>query len=63
VQNNLRNDALRLPDELYEVTVFAQAGEIKSAPRKFLLHNAGTSPRETSAGADRGLAFLGRLTQ
>lgn len=45
-QGNLRTDALRLPDELYEVTVVAQAGEIKSAPRKFLLHNAGTSPRD-----------------
>jgi hypothetical protein len=43
---NLRNDDLQLPDELYEVTVVAQAGEIKSPPRRFLLHNAGTSPRD-----------------
>jgi len=43
---NLRNDELQLPDELYEVTVVAQAGEIKSPPRRFLLHNAGTSPRD-----------------
>ncbi len=43
---NLRNDDFQLPDELYEVTVVAQAGEIKSPPRRFLLHNAGTSPRD-----------------
>jgi hypothetical protein len=43
---NLRNDDLQLPDELYELTVVAQAGEIKSPPRRFLLHNAGTSPRD-----------------
>lgn len=43
---NLRNDELQLPDELYEVTVVAQAGEIKSPPRRFLLHNEGTSPRD-----------------
>ena len=43
---NLRNNAFHLPDELYEVTVVAQAGEIKAAPRKFLLRNAGTSPRD-----------------
>lgn len=43
---NLRNDAFQLPDELYEVTVVAQAGEIKSPPRRFLLHNAGSTPRD-----------------
>ncbi|HEY2333652.1 MAG TPA: hypothetical protein VGH58_01420 [Solirubrobacterales bacterium] len=43
---NLRNDDFQLPDELFEVTVIAQAGEIKSPPRRFLLHNAGTSPRD-----------------
>ena len=43
---NLRNEEFQLPDELYEVTVVAQAGEIKSPPRRFLLHNTGTSPRD-----------------
>jgi hypothetical protein len=43
---NLRNPEFELADERYEVTVTAQAGEIKSAPRRFLLHNAGTSPRD-----------------
>lgn len=43
---NLRNDDFQLPDELYEVTVVAQAGEIRSPPRRFLLHNGGTSPRD-----------------
>ncbi len=42
---NLRNDEYQLPDELYEVTVLAQAGEIKSLGR-FLLRNAGTTPRD-----------------
>jgi hypothetical protein len=43
---NLRNEEFELADELYEVTVVAQAGEIKSPPRRFLLRNGGTSPRD-----------------
>ncbi|MFN8160591.1 MAG: hypothetical protein U0R52_06040 [Solirubrobacterales bacterium] len=43
---NLRNDDFELLDELYEVTAVAQAGEIKSAPRRFLLRNAGIAPRD-----------------
>jgi hypothetical protein len=43
---SLRNDDFQLPDELYEVTVVAQAGEIKSPLRRFLLRNGGTSPRD-----------------
>jgi hypothetical protein len=43
---NLRNDKLALPHEAYEVTVTAQAGEIRAEPRRFLLHNEGTAYRD-----------------
>jgi hypothetical protein len=45
VHGNLRNDAFELPHEAYGVTVTAHAGEIKSEPRLFVLHNAGTDYR------------------
>jgi hypothetical protein len=45
VTGNLRNDAFALPDDVYDVTVTAHAGEIKSEPRRFVLHNAGTDYR------------------
>lgn len=42
---NLQNDAFALPHEAYELTVTAEAGEIKSEPGRFLLHNEGTTYR------------------
>jgi hypothetical protein len=43
---NLRNDALALPHERYDVNVTVQAGEIKAEPRRFVLHNDGTEYRD-----------------
>jgi hypothetical protein len=43
---NLRNGALALPHERYDVHVTAQAGEIKADPRRFVLHNDGTEYRD-----------------
>lgn len=51
---DLRNDALLLADERYEVTVTATAGEISSTPCRFLLHNSGSTPRDLRLEEDSG---------